>query len=129
MASIELKSYDPPSAISLMRSIVAIIFRAISLILTVAHDLIEDDDTNRPDPGMIVADQRVKARKLKKEDVIKVLESVQLATQMITIVDPRDHTFELNAPVDTILEALAAEFEDSTKPTGSGKDRTRRVPQ
>ena len=36
MASIELKSYDPPSAMGLMRSIVAIIFRAISLILTVA---------------------------------------------------------------------------------------------
>lgn len=36
MASIELKSYDPPSTMGLVRTIVAIIFRAISLILTVA---------------------------------------------------------------------------------------------
>lgn len=36
MASIELKSLDPPSAMGLVRSIVAILFRAISLILTIA---------------------------------------------------------------------------------------------
>jgi hypothetical protein len=36
LASIELKSLDPPSAMGLVRSIVAILFRAISLILTIA---------------------------------------------------------------------------------------------
>jgi hypothetical protein len=71
---------------------------------------------------MILADQRVRARKLKKEDVIRVLESVQLGTQMITIIDPKDHTFELNASVDTILEALSADFEESAS-HGKGKAR------
>ncbi len=99
----------------------------VRLILTVAHDLVEQDDTNRPDPGMILGDARVRARKLKKEDIIRVLESVQLGTQMITIVDPRDHTFELNAPVDTILEALSADFDSSAKAAEQSKGPTRRV--
>jgi hypothetical protein len=82
------------------------------LILTVAHDLITDDSTNLPDPGMIVADPRVRSKKIKKDDVINVLLSVELTTHMLTIVDPNDHRFELNAPVDTILDAMQADYED-----------------
>jgi len=85
------------------------------LILTVAHDLITLDSTNLPDPGGIVADPRVRGKKIKKEDVVTVLESVQLTTRMITIVDPKDHRFELNAPVATILEAMQADFQSLTE--------------
>lgn len=81
------------------------------LILTVAHELVERDATNRPDAGMILSDERVRNKKIKKEDVIRVLESVELTTRMLTIVDPRDHTFELNAPVETILDAMKADFD------------------
>jgi hypothetical protein len=81
------------------------------LILTVAHELIEEDSTNLPDPGMIVADSRVRQKKIKKEDVVTVLQTVELTTRMITIIDPNDHRFELSAPVDTILEAMQASFQ------------------
>jgi hypothetical protein len=87
------------------------------LILTVAHDLITQDSTNLPDPGMIVADPRVRQKKIKKEDVINVLLGVELTTRMLTIVDPKDHRFELNAPVETILDAMQADYEIGSAPT------------
>lgn len=78
------------------------------LILTVAHELVTDDATNLPDPGMIVADSRVRKRKIKREEVVNILMSVQLTTRMLTIIDMRDYRFELNAPVQTILDAMQA---------------------
>ncbi len=81
------------------------------LILTVAHDLVAADATNKPDPGMIVGDPRVRERRIKRDDVVKVLEAVQLSTGMITILNQNDYQFELNAPVDTILEAMQASYQ------------------
>ncbi len=79
------------------------------LILTVAHDLITQDSTNLPEVGMILADPRIRKKKVKREDVVTVLEAVQITTRMITIIDPSAHRFELNAPVQTILEAMQVE--------------------
>jgi hypothetical protein len=88
------------------------------LILTVAHELVIADSTNLPDPGMIVADPRVRKKKVKKEEVITVLQSVELTTRMITITNQSDYRFELNAPVDTILEAMQTTYEtDRTQTT------------
>jgi len=79
------------------------------LILNVAHDLMAQDDTNYVEPGMILADPRIRQKKVRREDVVIVLEAVQLTTRMITIVDLNTHRFELNAPVQTILDAMQAE--------------------
>ena len=79
------------------------------LILTVAHDLASGDATNLPDPGMIVGNERIRKKRIPKEDVIRVLLAVELTTHMITIVDRNDYRFELNAPVQTILDAMAAD--------------------
>jgi hypothetical protein len=87
------------------------------LILTVAHGLVEADSTNKPDPGMIVADSRIRARKIKREEVIDVLKSVELTTGMLTITNPNDCQFELTAPVDTIIEAFNSSYE-SENPKG-----------
>jgi len=92
------------------------------LILTVAHDLITADSTNLPDPGMIVADPGVREKRIRKEDVITVLQSVELTTRMITIVNPNDYRFELNAPVETILEAMQATYQSDL----GGKGESRR---
>jgi hypothetical protein len=78
----------------------------MKLVLQVAHDAITTDDTNLPDPGMILADSRIKAKKVKREDIIHVLNALQITTGMIVIRSNTDYQFELIAPVETILEAL-----------------------
>jgi hypothetical protein len=80
----------------------------LRLILTVAHEHVTADATNRPDPGMILGDQRIRAKKLRKDQLVSILQTVQLTTGMLTIIDPKDNTFELNAPVDTILDAMSS---------------------
>jgi len=79
--------------------------------------LVQTDETNFPDPGMILADPRIKKQKVKREDIIHVLIAVQVTTGMIIIRNTNDYQFDLLAPVDTILEALQREptFEVSTE--------------
>lgn len=93
------------------------------LILTVAHDLITEDSTNLPDPGMIVADLRVREKKIKKADVALILQAIELTTRMITITNLNNFQFELNAPVDTIMEALRAG--DEIGPCNKGEQNGR----
>jgi hypothetical protein len=81
----------------------------MKLVLQVAHDMVQTDETNFPDPGMILADPRIKKQKVKREDIIHVLIAVQVTTGMIIIRNPNDYQFDLLAPVDTILEALQRE--------------------
>lgn len=76
------------------------------LVLEVAHQATVTDDTNFPDPGMILADSRIKKMKVKRDDIIHVLNAVQITTGMILIRNTNDYQFELRAPVETILEAL-----------------------
>ena len=78
----------------------------MKLVLQVAHDAVEKDSTNLPDPGMILGDSRIRERKVKREDIIHVLNAVQVTTEMIVMKNTSDYQFELLAPVDTILEAL-----------------------
>ena len=86
----------------------------MKLILTVAHELIQRDEVNYPDPGMILADLRVQKRKVQRSQVISVLQAIQVTTQMIIIRNTQDYQFELLAPPDTIIEALSFPPEDNT---------------
>ena len=100
----------------------------MKLVLTVAHDLIQSDEVNLPDPGMILADPRVKGRKIERKEIILVLNAVQIATGMIVIKNSNDFQFEMLAPVDTILEALKREPPmngDSASAPTRGSERSR----
>ncbi len=88
------------------------------LILTVAHEIIEKDATNKPDPGMIVADSRIRAKRIPKEQVRTILQSIQLTTQMIIIHEDEGFQFELLASPDVIIKAL------SMSPTEIGDEAT-----
>ena len=95
------------------------------LVLEVAHKAIETDDTNLPDPGMILANSTIKDRKVKREEIIHVLNAVQITTGMIVIKNSSDYQFELLASVDTILEALqrsATSEESAESPEGGSKE-------
>jgi hypothetical protein len=90
------------------------------LVLQVAHDAMQTDETNLPDPGMILADPRIKKQKVKREDIIHVLIAVQVTTGMLVIKNDKDYQFELLGHVDTILEALLRDpsSEDSEQDAG-----------
>ncbi len=64
------------------------------------------DDRNFPDPGIIVGDARIRARKISKEDVIHIVEAVAVTTQMIIIRNPTTHEFQVLAPPETVLDAM-----------------------
>ena len=81
------------------------------LILTVAWAYITNDPTNKPDPGTIVADPRVAARRVSKEKIKQILMAIQLTTEMITIYGA-ESSFDMLAPPDSILEAMVKEFDD-----------------
>jgi hypothetical protein len=66
-----------------------------------------------PDPGMIVAGLRAKGRDVKKDDIIIILQAIQLTTGKIVILNDKDYRFRLIAPVETILEDLIKESEQS----------------
>ena len=55
---------------------------------------------------MILADERIRDRKVKREELIHVLEAIQITTHMILIQNRSDYQFKLLAPYETILEAL-----------------------
>ena len=98
----------------------------MKLVLQVAHRAVETDQTNLPDPGMILADPEIKRRKVKRDEIIHVLNAVQITTAMIAIKNISDYQFELLAPVDTILEALQRDpgVEESAKnPEGNLKGK------
>ncbi len=78
----------------------------MKLVLTVAHELVEKDSTNFPDPGMILADARIRERKVERIQLIHILEAIQVTTQMILIHNEHDYQFELLAPPETIVEVL-----------------------
>lgn len=84
------------------------------LILEVAHEQIQKDETNLPEPGMILADEEIRKRKLTRPALTSVLEAIQTTTQMILIQNRPQYQFKLLAPVETILEALQREFDVET---------------
>ena len=86
------------------------------LILQVAHDQMEKDETNLPDPGMILADERIRERKLKKADLINVLQAIQVTTSMILVDPSQGYQFKLLAPCETILEALQRKVREAKAP-------------
>lgn len=78
----------------------------MKLILQVAHEKMEKDDTNLPEPGMILGDERIMKRKLTREALVHVLETIQITTSMLLITNKDTHQFKLLAPCETILDAL-----------------------
>lgn len=91
-------------------------------VLTVAHEKAADDDQNFPDPGMLIGDMRVKKHKVKKGDVVDILNAVAVTTGMIIIMNRSNHEFKMLAPVATILDAMQAaakEEVDTGTPDGS----------
>jgi len=91
------------------------------LVLQVAHDAIQTEETNLPDPGMILADPRIKKHKVKREDIIHVLIAVQVTTGMLVIKNDKDYQFELLAPVDTILDALQRDLSSDASEKSAGE--------
>jgi hypothetical protein len=75
------------------------------LVLEVAHDKVEEQDQNYPDPGMLVGDRRLTERHVTKDQIRSILEAIAVTTGMIVIKN-KDYEFEMIAPVDTILEAM-----------------------
>jgi hypothetical protein len=97
------------------------------LILQIAHEQMEKDEANLPEPGMILADDRIrqmtipandpadltKRRKLVREDLEHILEAIQVTTQLVLIVTRPQYQFKLLAPVETIFEYLQREEENN----------------
>jgi hypothetical protein len=76
------------------------------LILEVAHEKMDRHVNNFPDPGMLVDDSRLIARKITKQQIKSVLEALAVTTRMIVIQDHNSYEFKVIAPVETILEAM-----------------------
>jgi Histidine kinase-, DNA gyrase B-, and HSP90-like ATPase len=77
------------------------------LVLQVAHDKVQEQDQNFPDPGMLVGDGRLSKRHVTKDQIRHILEAVAVTTGMIVIKDQANYEFDMKAPVETILEAMA----------------------
>lgn len=75
-------------------------------ILEAAYSAQDVDAHNFPDPGMVLADARVRARGVTREQLIHVLEAIAITTEMLVIRDPSTHEFELIAHPDTILSSM-----------------------
>lgn len=98
----------------------------MKLVLQVAHSAVETDQTNLPDPGMILADPEIKRKRVKREEIIHVLNAVEITTGMIVIKNIATYEFELLAPVATILEAFQrdpANRDAAKNPEGNPKGR------
>jgi predicted N-acetyltransferase YhbS len=78
----------------------------MKLVLDVAHEQMSADETNVPDPGMILSDDRIRKRKLKRDELIHILQTIQIATGMLYIRNSQTYEFELKATPQTILDAL-----------------------
>lgn len=88
------------------------------LILEVAQEKQNRDSQNYPDPGMILGDDRVLKWKVRREQIIHVLETIQFVTGMLIIRSTPDYQFELLSDTDTILDAMtraAVSSEESTE--------------
>lgn len=75
-------------------------------ILEIAWAHMNKDEHNYPEPGVVIADSRMLKRGISRQDVVRIIEAVQIATQMILIRDKEICTFELLAPPKMIMEAL-----------------------
>ncbi len=76
------------------------------LVLEVAHEKSVEQSQNFPDPGMLVGDNRLLARKVNKDEIKHILEAIAVTTGMITIRDRGTYEFSMKAPVETILSAM-----------------------
>lgn len=75
-------------------------------VMTAIWDAQEQDKINRPNAGMIVADPRVRRRKLSTADVEHIVEFVALATKMLTI-NVADGTYQLLSRPEAVVAATA----------------------
>lgn len=76
------------------------------LVLEVAHEKSVEQNQNFPDPGMLVGDSRLLAKKTTKDEIKHILEAIAVTTGMITIRDRGTYEFSIKAPVETILSAM-----------------------
>ena len=96
----------------------------MKLVLQVAHEKCSEHDANFPDPGMLVGDSRLAKRGMTKPQVRNILDAVAVTTGMVVIRDPTSYEFTVTAPVETILEAMAAASKEDLppeSPTSSAK--------
>jgi len=75
-------------------------------ILEAGYAAQDADANNFPEPGMILADNRIRARGLTREQLIHVLEAIAITTEMLVIRNTATHEFELLAHPDTILASM-----------------------
>lgn len=76
-------------------------------VLKVAWEMQDVDEKNFPDPGTVVANPRIRKRKVTREQVGHIIEVVQISTNMVLILNPATHEFKMLSPPETILEALS----------------------
>lgn len=75
-------------------------------ILEVAYEAQDADSHNFPDPGMVLANERIRARGLTRDQLIHVIEAIAVTTEMLVIRNTATHEFELLAHPDTILASM-----------------------
>ncbi|MFV2045079.1 MAG: ATP-binding protein [Anaerolineales bacterium] len=75
-------------------------------ILEVAHELMDKDAMNYPDPGMIAGDQRIRDRGISRNEIAKILEVIALGTGRLIIRNHETHEFVLLASPEDILQSL-----------------------
>jgi len=92
----------------------------MKLVLQVAHEKCSEHDTNFPDPGMLVGDSRLVRRGMTKPQVRNILDAVAVTTGMVVIRDATSYEFTVTAPVETILEAMAAASKEDLPPESLG---------
>lgn len=84
-------------------------------IISVAWEIQKRDENNPPDPGMIVADERIRCRGIKRAVVERVVEAVEITTHMVLIRDPISKAFELLSDPETILETMQRSADEANE--------------
>jgi hypothetical protein len=92
-------------------------------VLEVAWKHQEEDATNRPSPGMILGDPKIRPLRLPLQKLHAILETLVTTTGMVVIHDEKSYEFELRAKPEVILEALSARLGTDTAvpPKGQAK--------
>jgi Histidine kinase-, DNA gyrase B-, and HSP90-like ATPase len=78
----------------------------LRLVLELAWEAQSKDVTNFPEPGMILVDARIRARKLERGQLVGILEAVRTMTGLIEVQDFGPYQFRLEQDPETILEAM-----------------------
>lgn len=81
-------------------------------VLEVAHEQMDKDAKNYPDPGMIAGHPQIQQRGVARNEIAKILEVIATGTGMLLIRDLGTHECELLATPETILESLLRDVKE-----------------